>query len=56
MLRNGGFFNEVIFQPICDGVVHKGELLGVVNVFYASIERRLARGAAEKWLMERLRF
>ena len=47
---------EVIFQPICDGVVNKGELLGVVNVFYASIERRLARGAAEKWLMERLRF
>jgi hypothetical protein len=48
--------NEVIFQPICDGVVNKGELLGVVNVFYAAIERRLARGAAEKWLMERLRF
>ena len=49
-------FDEVIFQPICDGVVHKGELLGVVNVFYASIERRLARGAAEKWLLERHRF
>lgn len=49
-------FDEVIFQPICDGIVHKGELLGVINVFYASIERRLARGAAEKWLMERLRF
>ncbi|RZN37867.1 MAG: DUF22 domain-containing protein [Methanophagales archaeon ANME-1-THS] len=49
-------FDEVIFLPISDGVVHKGELLGVVNVFYAAIERRLARGAAEKWLMERLRF
>lgn len=49
-------FDEVIFLPIADGVVHQGELLGVVNVFYASIERRLARGAAEKWLMERLRF
>jgi hypothetical protein len=48
--------DEIIFQPICDGVVHKGELLCVVNVLYASIERRLARGAAEKWLMERLRF
>lgn len=48
--------DEIIFQPICDGVVHKGELLGVVNVFYASIERRLARGAAEKWLKERYRF
>lgn len=49
-------FDEVIFQPICDGVVHRGELLGVVNVFYAAIERRLARGAAEKWLIERHRF
>jgi hypothetical protein len=48
--------DEVIFQPFADGKVCKGELLCVVNVLYAAIERRLARGAAEKWLMERLRF
>ncbi len=48
--------DEVIFHPICDGVVNKGELLTVVNIFYAAIERRLARGAAEKWLRERYRY
>ena len=49
-------FKEVIFHPISDGKVHKGELLSIVNVFYAAIERRLARGAAEKWLRERYRY
>jgi hypothetical protein len=47
---------EVIFTPLFDGKVGKGELLCVINVFYASIERRLARGAAEKWLRERYRY
>jgi hypothetical protein len=47
---------EVIFHPVYDGKVGKGELLCVINVFYASIERRLARGAAEKWLRERYRY
>jgi hypothetical protein len=47
---------EVIFHPVSDGTVGKGELLCVVNIFYASIERRLARGAAEKWLRERYRY
>ncbi|RJS77842.1 DUF22 domain-containing protein [Methanophagales archaeon] len=48
--------DEVIFQPIADGKVHKGELLCVVNIFYAAIERRLMSGAAEKWLRERYRY
>lgn len=48
--------DEVIFHPICDGMVNNGELLTVVNIFYAAIERRLARGAAEKWLRERYRY
>ena len=56
IVEEGRVFDEAIFQPISDGLVHKGELLGVVNVFYASVERRLARGAADKWLMERFRF
>jgi hypothetical protein len=47
---------EVIFHPISDGKVGKRELLCVVNIFYASIERRLAKGAAEKWLRERYRY
>ena len=48
--------DEVFFHPIFDGVVNSGDLLGVVNIFYASVERRLARGAAEKWLSERYRY
>jgi hypothetical protein len=47
---------EIIFYPVSDGKVGKGELLCVVNIFYASIERRLAKGAAEKWLRERYRY
>jgi len=48
--------DEVIFHPLCDGVVNKGELLCVVNVLHAAVEQRLARGAAEKWLRERYRY
>jgi hypothetical protein len=48
--------NEAIFHPLFDGTINKGDLLCVVNVFYASIERRLRKGAAEKWLHERYRF
>lgn len=48
--------DEALFHPICDGVVNRGDLLSVVNIFYASVERRLARGAAEKWLRERYRY
>ncbi|HDS46057.1 MAG TPA: DUF22 domain-containing protein [Methanomicrobia archaeon] len=48
--------DEVVFLPIHDGTVHKGELLTVVNVFHATPERRFARGAAEKWLQERYRY
>jgi len=48
--------NTAIFHPILDGKVGKGELLSVVNIFYAAVERRLARGAAEKWLRERYRY
>ena len=48
--------DEVLFNPICDGVVNRGDLLSVVNIFYAAVERRLARGAAEKWLQERYRY
>ena len=47
---------EVVFLPIHDGTVHKGEVLTVLNVFHASPERRFARGAAEKWLQERYRY
>ncbi len=47
---------EVIFLPVSDGKVSKGDLLTVLNIFYAALERRLARGAAEKWLMERYRY
>lgn len=46
----------VLFHPICDGVVNRGGLLGVENIFYTSVERRLARGVAEKWLRERYRY
>lgn len=49
-------FDEALFLPVYDGVVNKGDLLCVMNVLYASIERRLARGAAEKWLKERHRY
>ena len=48
--------DEVIFHPFADGKVSKGELLCVVNIFYAAAERRLAKGAAEKWLRERYRY
>lgn len=48
--------DEVIFHPLTDGKVRKGDLLCIVNIFYAALERRLARGAAEKWLMERYRY
>jgi len=46
----------VIFHPLADGKVRKGDLLCIVNIFYAALERRLARGAAEKWLQERYRY
>ena len=49
-------FNEAIFHAIADGTIHEGELLGVINIFYASIERRLVRGAIERWLQERYRY
>ena len=45
-----------IFHPLADGKVRKGDLLCIVNIFYAALERRLARGAAEKWLQERYRY
>lgn len=48
--------DEAIFHPLADGKIGKGELLSVVNIFYAAVERRLARGAAEKWLRERYRY
>jgi hypothetical protein len=47
---------EVVFLPISDGTVHKGDLLSVINVLHATPERRFARGAAEKWLQERYRY
>lgn len=50
------YFNQAVFLPVCDGEVHKGELLSVLNILYATLERRLARGAAEKWLRERYRY
>lgn len=46
----------VIFHPLADGKVRKGDLLCIVNIFYAALERRLARGAAEKWLQERYKY
>ena len=52
----GRFLDEAIFHPIFDGTINKGQLLGVVNIFYAAIERRLVRGAAERWLQERYRY
>jgi len=48
--------DEAIFHALADGKVGKGELLCVVNIFYAAVERRLARGAAEKWLRERYKY
>ncbi len=48
--------DEVVFHSLADGKVGKGDLLCVVNIFYAATERRLARGAAEKWLRERYRY
>ncbi len=48
--------NEAIFHPIFDGTIKKGDLLSVMNIFHAAVERRLARGAAEKWLRERYRY
>jgi hypothetical protein len=50
------YFNQAVFLPVCDGEVHKGEILSVLNILYATLERRLARGAAEKWLRERYRY
>ncbi len=48
--------DEVIFHPLFDGNINRGDLLCVVNVFHAALEQRLARGAAEKWLHERYRY
>ncbi|MGC9444452.1 MAG: DUF22 domain-containing protein [Candidatus Methanospirareceae archaeon] len=50
------FIHDVVFLPISDGTVHKGDLLSVINVLHATPERRFARGAAEKWLQERYRY
>lgn len=46
-------FNQALFYPIADGTIHKGELIGVVNILYATPEYKLTREALEKWLSER---
>jgi len=48
--------SEVIFHPICDGKISKGELLGVINVFYAHPEYTFVGRLIEKWLSERYRY
>jgi len=50
------YLDLAIFLPLYDGTVCQGEYLATVNIFYASVERRLARGAAEKWLTERYKY
>lgn len=49
-------FEEALFHPISNGFVRRGELLGVVNVLYATVERKLTREVVEKWLSERFRY
>ncbi|RZN70173.1 MAG: DUF22 domain-containing protein [Candidatus Methanolliviera hydrocarbonicum] len=45
--------DNVIFYPISDGKVHIGELLGVINILYATFERKLTEEAVESWLKGR---
>jgi hypothetical protein len=49
-------FDEAIFHSLNEGVVNEGELLGVVNILYAAIERKLVRETVEKWLMQRYKY
>ena len=48
--------NEVIFHSIYDGKVSEGELLGVINVFYAHPEYTFIGRFIERWLSERYRY
>ena len=45
--------DNAIFHPISDGKVHVGELLGVINILYATFERKLTEEAVESWLKGR---
>ncbi len=56
MVEEQRIFDTAIFHPIRSGYVRKGELLGVVNIFYATIERRLTTNVVERWLRERYRY
>ncbi|MCX8176297.1 MAG: hypothetical protein N3E48_03590 [Candidatus Bathyarchaeota archaeon] len=45
-----------MFHPIYDGKICKGELLALVNVFYAHPEYSFVGRFVEKWLRERYRY
>jgi len=45
--------DTVIFHPMFDGEIHIGELLGVINIFYATFERKLTSDVLDSWLKGR---
>ena len=48
--------NEVLFHPIADGEVRKGELLAVVNIFSTAVKKKLSSDSVNRWMKERYRF
>lgn len=48
--------NEVLFYPIYNGMIHKRDLLGVINVLYAHPEHELLEESESSWLKERYKY
>ncbi|MCS7115937.1 MAG: DUF22 domain-containing protein [Nitrososphaerota archaeon] len=48
--------DEVLFYPIHNGMICKGDLLGVMNVLYAHPEHELLEDSVISWLKERCRY
>jgi len=44
------YIDTVIFHPIFNGEIHTGELLDVINIFYATFERKLNADVLDRWL------
>jgi len=45
--------DTVIFHPMFNGEIHIGELLGVINIFYATFERKLTSDVLDSWIKSR---
>jgi len=55
-IEESRYADEVLFLPISDGKISKGELLSVLNMFYVSPEYRFTDEAKKRWVEERYRF